>query len=332
MTCSPPPWLEPYLDQLEQRELNWTSSAKDGAARSGGGSLVVTTQRRSVDAALDALRHACCHQPTLRVVHWSQRGAGRARVVLTHVMDGRPSDHVVLVVRGAGDGSSFRDGVPGFRDKRVSSGGVNIVLYGPDGVGKSSAAAGLARALRTLGVPHGAVRTYHAFIETDRLEARSESIGTAVKARTYGWASQPTVRSLLLIGAYVKRLWLLTSRVRPWVQAGGIAIHDRYLVDVFLKSWKSQPRASTRLERVLSRTAPPDDLVFVLRAGSRVVNDRTGELSPAEVEDAYALLDRCLVALPCGHVDIDANRSPSEVIDDLVAWTLALQTDRFVER
>jgi thymidylate kinase len=213
---------------------------------------------------------------------------------------------------------------------RAESSGINVVLYGPDGVGKSSQAELLAAFCRSSGVRRTGVRTYHAFVPTESLTTHAARRSTSLKTGAYRRARLPASRAVLLIVSYLKRLALVTFRLRPQLRRGTIMIHDRYLLDVFLKAQKEHGERIPPVERVLSALTPSRDLLFVLRASPAAVSARTGELSPAEVRAAYVLLDSCLAVSRSPSIDIDADRSPEQVQAALVDRLLRAQTDRFV--
>ena len=327
-----PGWLQPLCDLLDQRAVSWSMPTPHTAAATASVpadlSLIVDGP---VSSVLDVIGELCQHELEIRVAHWLVRDGQRARIVLVRVVDGQTTDQAILEVRASEVVPTSRTWGRG-RRRSLANGGVNVAIYGPDGVGKSSVAAALAASLRNLGVPAPAVRTYHAFVDTDELTVRAESTATAVKASAYGRAAHPRLRASVLVVAYLKRLLLLLLEIRPWIRGGGIAVHDRYLLDVFLKSQKTQPDLMPVLESLLPRFAPSDDLVFVLRADPEVVSARTGELEPAEVLAAYALLDRCLSRSRCAHRDVDANLEAEAVRSRLVQAVLDRQTQRFLAR
>jgi dTMP kinase len=213
---------------------------------------------------------------------------------------------------------------------RTRTSGLNVVLYGPDGVGKSSQAQLLADHWRSLGVRATGVQTYHAFVPTASLTRHAARRTTSLKTSAYRRARPRGPRAVLVALSYLKRLLLVASRLRPQLREGKIMIHDRYLLDVFLKAQKEHGDRVRSLEKVLSALTPAGDLLFVLRAAPEVVSARTGELSPAEVAAAYELLDDCLAASRSTPVDVDANLALEQVQGTLVRHLLRSQTERFL--
>jgi thymidylate kinase len=334
-----PTWLENRLEAFEASGARHEVRVVDGPSAS---TVEVLVDPRSFLSFMAEIRSILAIAG-VHVVHWRSGPGPAAEVRVTRSQaDGLGEEHCTVRLRSKpptqdhpprhGTATQWRRrwGVHSAMSSagRSASGGLNIVLYGPDGVGKSSAAETLARSLRDHGVPDDQVLTYHAFIETADLQERAGSTGTAVKVKTYSRARRPLVRTVLLTMAFVKRLVIRGLKVRPRLRRGAIVIHDRYLLDVFLKSQKTHPEPLPLLEGLLSRFVPTTDLVFVLRADPEVVSSRTGELNPKEVQAAYELLDRCLQA-SSKHVDIDANRPTAEVDASLLRHVLAEQTRRF---
>lgn len=90
---------------------------------------------------------------------------------------------------------------------------------------------------------------------------------------------------------------------------GIITIHDRYLLDVFLKLHKTHARRWPRAEVMLARLMPSSDFIFLLQADPATIAGRSDELKREEVVSAYAFIERCL----------NRSRSPVFVIDANVA-------------
>jgi hypothetical protein len=218
---------------------------------------------------------------------------------------------------------------------RCRSGGVNIVFYGPDGVGKSTQAELVADFFRGIGVGARRVEVYHAFKRVDDAPRRTTGdtgepkSHSALRHKAYKRARGLPARVLLLTGSFVKRLLIHRFRLVRKVKRGAILLHDRYFLDVFLKFFKLHGARLRRLEGVLGSMCPNDDMVFILRADPHVVSSRTGELTAPEVADTYELLDACLAH---GHasnppVDIDANRDVEQVLQEVLDHALRSQTE-----
>jgi thymidylate kinase len=210
------------------------------------------------------------------------------------------------------------------------SSGLHVVLYGPDGVGKSTQGERLVDYLRGVGVRRDRVEAYHAFVPVERMPERSSSRTTAVKKDVYKMARTPILQVGLLTASYLKRLLALGRMRVPRRRKGIISVHDRYLFDVFLKFQKSHGQNHPRLERFLAHLSPSKDLVFVLRADPEVIAGRSRELSAAEIEAAYVTIDRCLAASRAEAVMVDANDSPDRITAVLIDHLTETQDRRFV--
>jgi thymidylate kinase len=210
------------------------------------------------------------------------------------------------------------------------SSGLHVVLYGPDGVGKSTQGERLVDYLRRVGMRRDQVEAYHAFVPVERMPERSSSRSTAVKKNAYRKARTPILQVGLLTASYLKRLLLLGRTRIPGRRKGTISVHDRYLFDVFLKFQKSHGQTHPRLERFLARLSPSKDLVFVLRADPEVIAGRSRELNAAEIEEAYVTIDRCLAASRAEAVVVDANESPDRITATLIDHLTETQDGRFV--
>lgn len=207
---------------------------------------------------------------------------------------------------------------------------LNIVIYGPDGVGKSTQADLLADFFRHVGIRN--VHVYHHLTGRGALPSGgSPKPATAAKRHVYRTVSRPSTVNAVVTLSYLKKLWVVLSRIRPLLRRGHVVIHDRYLLDVFQKFQKSRGFQVPWLERVLPRLTPREPFVMVLLGSPEVISARTGELSPDEVAASYELLFECLAAAGDrvdGWTTIDANRSAEDVHKEIVDHVVAVQTHR----
>ena len=172
---------------------------------------------------------------------------------------------------------------------RRPSSGLNIVLYGPDGCGKTTQALHLAKFLRAAGVRSSLIQTYHAFVEMEELPAYTAGRTSILGRKAYRRAHNRLAQQSLLTASYLRRLWAYATRLRPRIKRHILMIHDRYLFDVFLKFFKLHGRNYPFLTAALSRLAPKADVLFVLRADPEEIHARNTELSPEEIVATYHL-------------------------------------------
>jgi len=178
-------------------------------------------------------------------------------------------------------------------------------LVGPDGAGKSSLAAALARSFPL------AVRTVY--------------MSPAMTPRR--GPSPRGVRLALRIGAQLSR-WCRAQALRL---RGRLVLFDRYAYDALLPArWPLGPRG--RLRRwLLGHACPAPQLLVVLDAPGELLHARTGEHDPAVLEAerrAYLRLARRRARA----IVVDATREPDRVRRDVTAAIWAAYRSRWACR
>lgn len=211
--------------------------------------------------------------------------------------------------------------------KRAS--GLNVALYGPDGVGKSTQSHRIAGFFDELGLS-SRTRMYHAFVPTSELTSRSASKTVEVKKKMFRRTHSPVVMLGLMSASYLKRLPKVIGMHRAARRKGTISIHDRYLLDVFLKLHKTRARRWPRAEIMLARLMPSSDLIFLLRADPATIADRSDELEREEVVNAYAFIERCLARSRSPVFVIDANATADSVSLAIEDRIREVQNQRFL--
>ena len=180
--------------------------------------------------------------------------------------------------------------------------GMTVALVGPDGAGKSSSAAALARSFPL------AVRTVY--------------MSPAMTPRR--GPSPRGARLALRIGAQLSR-WCRAQALRL---RGRLVLFDRYAYDALLPArWPLGPRG--RLRRwLLGHACPAPQLLVVLDAPGELLHARTGEHDPAVLEAerrAYLRLARGRARA----IVVDATREPDHVRRDVTAAIWAAYRSRW---
>jgi thymidylate kinase len=188
------------------------------------------------------------------------------------VIGGRPTR------RSIADPTGFRSALRRMRAVRGNR-SVWVALLGPDGTGKSSLAAGLAR---SLAVP--ASRFYGGLYPTGRRRYRLPGIGTA---------------------ATLIRLWRTTALAIVASRRGRVVIFDRHPLDAALPLQGRAGRLHRWRSAVLARACPRPDLLVILDAPVHVLHRRRRE-QPAAVLEAQRHGYAALAGTIPGSIVIDA--------------------------
>jgi thymidylate kinase len=195
-------------------------------------------------------------------------------------------------------GRLARSAGPFLRSRR----GMTVALIGPDGAGKSSLAAALARSFP--------------------LAARTVYMSPAMTPRRGPWPRG--ARLALRIGAQLSR-WCRAQALRL---RGRLVLFDRYAYDALMPArWPLGPRG--RLRRwLLGHACPAPRLIVVLDAPGELLHARTGERDPEVLEverRAYLRLARGRARA----VVIDATREPDRVRHDVTGAIWAAYQSRW---
>lgn len=191
----------------------------------------------------------------------------------------------------------------------MSARGRFVVLLGPDGCGKSSVLAGVARALAA------------DFAGVDARHYRPQARWGAGRVVDAPHAARP--RRLL---ASVAKLALELVRfrggyrraVRPRVDGGALVLFDRYYHDLLADPRRYRYGGPAWLARRVGRWIPAPDLFVVLDAPAEVLQARKAEVPPAESAAARAAYLDLAGALPRARV-VNAARPLARVVDDVAA-------------
>jgi thymidylate kinase len=209
--------------------------------------------------------------------------------------------HRVASLRRRAIGRLARSAGPFLRSRR----GMTVALVGPDGAGKSSSAAALARSF-----PLAARTVYMSPAMPPRRGPAPRGAGLALR-----------------IGAQLAR-WCRGQALRL---RGRLVLFDRYAYDALLPArWPLGPRG--RLRRwLLGHACPAPQLIVVLDAPGELLHARTGEHDPAVLEAerrAYLHLARGRARA----IVIDATREPDRVRRDVTAAIWAAYRARWASK
>jgi thymidylate kinase len=181
-------------------------------------------------------------------------------------------------------GAAARE-VRGMRTRR----GLSVAVIGPDGAGKSTLVAALARSLP---VP---VRVQYMGLTGGRL---------------------PKADALRIPGivflARVAILWLRYARGAYHRARGGIVLFERYTLDGAVPSGMPLGPVGRLSRRLQRRACPVPDLVLLLDASGETLHKRSGEYDAAILESWRGAFGRLRASVPGLRV-IDAERPAAEV-------------------
>lgn len=214
-------------------------------------------------------------------------------------------------------GSLVRDAVRLTR-RFAHTPGMLVALCGPDGCGKTTAAASI---LEPLGVSYSPEKHAHYHWKPPMFSAARRAARTAA---TDPHAEEP--RSLVLSLFYFGFHWLefvlgYWLRVRPITFRGGLVLIDRYFYDFLVDQRRYRLQLPKAFVRLACIALPEPDLVLILDAPGEVLQSRKNEVPPAESErqrQAYLAIAK---TIPRCRV-INAAQAPGRVASDIVAAVL----------
>ncbi len=155
--------------------------------------------------------------------------------------------------------------------------GLLVICLGPDGVGKSSVAAGLQSTLRQC------FRRTHSFHLRPGL-LRGAAAGREFTAQPQGKPARSYCGSiakfLFLLSDYWLGYWIC---VRPLLVRSSLVVFDRYFDDLIADPRRFRVQSLTWLARFISRIIPTPDIVLVLDAPPETVHNRKQELTVPEI-------------------------------------------------
>jgi thymidylate kinase len=209
--------------------------------------------------------------------------------------------HRLASLRRRAIGRLARSAGPFLRSRR----GMTVALVGPDGAGKSSAAAALARSFPL------AVRVVYmspAITPRQRPSPRGARLAVRIGAQLWRWCRAQALRL-----------------------RGRLVVFDRYAYDALLPArWPLGPRG--RLRRwLLGHACPAPQLIVVLDAPGALLHARTGEHDPVVLEaERRAYLRLARARAPA--IVVNASHTPERVRRDVSAAIWAAYQSRWASK
>lgn len=199
--------------------------------------------------------------------------------------------------------------------------GLHVVIYGPDGAGKSTLISGLRARVESL---------FGSVVERHWRPSILPDVGVALRKRkrvdgpvTDPHGARPHSRSVSTLRAlyYWLDYWLgWLPLVRKAVAQNKLVIFDRYAGDMWCDPRRFRFDLPADFLRKLTRFVPKPDVVFVLVAEPEVLRARKAEVSSeaaAEAVEKYRALARDHGVREGGRVVVlDAARAPAEISDE----------------
>lgn len=206
--------------------------------------------------------------------------------------------------------------------------GLNVVLLGPDGAGKSSVVREVSRQMEDVFARTICRRFPPGVLQ--RLLRRPEP---PPEKAPHGSPPRPfaasVVRAIFYWFAYYAIGYWVTDRVA--MARSGLIMHDRHLADALVDPIRYRYGGPPWLLRLIWRLIPKPDLVILLDAPADVLQGRKQEVPYSETarqRNAYRAL---LSQLTNGHV-VDATQPLEQVASDVTGIILHQATTRIARR
>lgn len=221
--------------------------------------------------------------------------------------------------------SSILSDVFRFVRRLLSSPGISIVFFGPDGCGKTSVADGLKLKLQKTFYQERSIHCHWKPI-------RPKNEGIAPTVDPHRQSPRNRVLSLIYFGwHYWPFVWGWWVHVRPVLFKCGLVIVDRYYYDFFVDLRRYRLNLPQWIVKLGFVFVKKPDLVFCLDAGPEILQARKAEVSFDECRrqrEAYRALAE---KLSIGHV-IDASQPLDDVVHDVQSIVLEYMAERTAKR
>jgi len=202
--------------------------------------------------------------------------------------------------------------------------GLTLVMLGPDGCGKSSAANQLSAALDYTFKPDKSLRVHWKPVVFFRKRRSARMPST----NPHGGVPRGRLASLFALFLHWTEYWLgHLLQLVPVRFRNGLVLIDRYHYDFVVDPRRYRLNLPAKLTRVILRLMPNPDLVFLLDAAPEVLQSRKCEVTLAETtrqREAY----RALAARLRNATVVDASQPSEEVVRDLLKQTLGYMRQR----
>jgi thymidylate kinase len=191
--------------------------------------------------------------------------------------------------------------------------GLSVVLCGPDGCGKSTAARALVEGLSgTFSVQKG--KHFHWKLPVFSAKRRAER---SPASNPHGVPPRNALSSLVYFSFHWLEFVLGSHlRLRPLTFKGGLVLIDRFYYDFFVDQRRYRLQVPDFFVRLGYRCLKQPDLVLLLDAPTEVLQRRKQEVPAAETERQRQAYRQVIQNLPNG-VIIDAAQPVEKVADDM---------------
>lgn len=193
--------------------------------------------------------------------------------------------------------------------------GLQIVVLGSDGTGKSTLIAALTRELAPF------------FRAVDYIHSRPHVLDPkppgGVVSEPHAQVPRPWPACVAKVLFYAFDHWLgRIARIRPGMVRNRLVIFDRDFHDIIVDPTRYRMRGVGLLARAVAWFLPRADLTFVLDAPPEVIHARKPELTIAELGRQRSVLRRLADGRPTWRL-LDATQSPEAVAREVVGAVLA---------